>query len=421
MWGLWVSLSASAQDSGADLLDVARRAAVVDQVLADHAAWMSQSRVFGVDQRVRVATDLSMYLVSDLALTTEAEGTFPVELSRSFSGFQVEVLGPPGEDGTPGEQVFWLGGGGLAYGLSRPYLLPLPAVATGTGTAAPTEPASLGDLEGEQYSDEQYTVGGRWRGFSLAGAWARGQVLSATDDGRADVSTLEQRLNRGQLTFDSPVGLSLSTRWAFGGALENVAVDLRVNEALERVSPAAVPRKAPQLALAFRKSDYGADDARSHPRVLGAGVSQDFAAALFAGRSVDQPALTAKARAQLDLDVVSPAVQLGLAEAEVGWSGRLLIGAHGGGSWYHDDALTAVVGTSGVAGTSAGGHLGWSTRSAPCERGSGAPGAVCVPNFGLRGVLKFDYRQSWAEELRYVAEYAGKPQTFVYVELLGGA
>jgi hypothetical protein len=165
MWSLW-ALAARAQDtsSGSDLLDLSRRAAVVDQVLADHLAQMRDARTFGTDQRFRMAMNSSYYLVSNLRMTTPEDGTFDVQLSRAYSGFLVDLLGKPGPDGSPGEQVAWVTGGGLAYGLSRPFVLPMPAV-----DGEPADPSPKNDLAGAQYSDEQYTAGGRWRGFAVSG------------------------------------------------------------------------------------------------------------------------------------------------------------------------------------------------------------------------------------------------------------
>lgn len=428
MWGpWWLGTGARAQDSGADLLNVARRAAVVDQVLAEHDGWMRDGAVFGVDQRVRVATDLSVYTVSALELTTPDEGTFPVEMARSFTGFHAAWLSAPRPDGLRGEEQLWLSGGGLAYGLNRPYELPLPGATTG---AEPPDPEGLGDLEGEQFSDEQYTLGARVRGFVATASWVRGQVVQATDDGRADLSTLTTRHDRGQIGLDTPIGVTASTRFALDGGVENVAIGVRVNDAVALGASPAGPRRAPQLSVGFRKSDYGSADRRDHPRILGAGVAQDLAW-LLGDRAPDQPTVVARLRAQADLDLAAPALQLGLAEAEAGWYGRFEVAGHGGASWFHDEALTALVGRSGAAGATGGAHLGASLRSAPCTRGAsdgaatgaaatGEEAGVCVPNFGLRALLKVDFRQSWAEDLRYVAEYAGKPQTFVYVELLGG-
>jgi hypothetical protein len=407
----WMSVASAQDGSGADLLDVSRRAAVVDQVLADHADRLRDSAVYGVDQRVRAATSMSIYVVSDLTLTDPVEGAYPVELSRAFGGFLVDVLAKPGEDGSAGEQVFWFTGGGLAYGLSRPWELPVPPEADDADL-----PASQGDLDGEQYSDEQYAMGGRYRGFSVEAAWVRGQVLSATEDGRVDAATLEQRLDRGQVSLDSPFGASVSTRWSFGGRVENVDLGLRVNDVLDLGRPPSGPRRVPTLALGFRRSDYDGDDARNHPRIASASVTEDLGW-LFGDR-VDRPVIGLSARARADADLAAPGLQLGLADAAASYDGKLVVGARGGISWFHDDALNDVIGRGSVAGFDVGGHLGGAFGSAPCSTGPDA--GPCAPNAGLRALLEVRVRESWAEELRFVSEYAGKPQTWVYVELLGG-
>jgi hypothetical protein len=100
---------AAAQDvgSGADLLDISRRAAVVDQVLDDHLDLMRRGRVFSTSPRLRMAANLSFYGVSKLALTTPEDGTFPAELSRTYTGFLVEWLerpSPEGELGAPAKR-----------------------------------------------------------------------------------------------------------------------------------------------------------------------------------------------------------------------------------------------------------------------------------------------------------------------------
>jgi hypothetical protein len=412
-WGAPTVAAAQDTDSGADLLDISRRAAVVDQVLAEHLDRMRLANVFRTDQRVRVAANMSYYIVSDLALTTPDEGTIPVALSRTYTGFLVDVLGPPSTDGAPGEQVFYLTGGGLAYGLNRPYELPL----TGTETTS----ASMNDLEGTQYSDEQYAAGGRWRGFAAEASWARGQQLEATDDGRADPATLEDRLNRAQLVLDSPIGLRMSTRWAVGGPVENFAIGMRVNDAVAAASKTEPSSKVPALTLGFRKTDYaGSTDERSHPRIVGAGISEDLRW-LFGEPEPGKGSVTARTRAQADLDLAQPGLQLALAEAEFGFFGRGEAAADFGASWFHDDGLAAIIGRTSTPGLQGGVHLGFSAKNrCPPPEERTPPGAVCPPNLGMRTVLSYKYRQSWAEELRYVAEYAGKPQQYVYLELMGG-
>lgn len=424
---LVVAADAGAQDSGADLLDVSRRAAVVDEVLADHLDRMSATEVFGTDQRLRVATNFSYYLVSDLALTTPEEGTFDVQLSRAYVGFLVDWLARPSEDGTPGEQIAYFTGGGIAYGLSRPFDLPLPASTTGTATSG-TAPGGTGelssswnDLTGTQYSDEQYALGGRWKGFHAEGAWARGQQLDARADGRAATSTLEQRLNRAQLVVDSPVGLRFSTRVAIGGAVENVAVGLRVNDAVDAMRRTDDEvEKVPALTLGFRKSDYEGDDARSHPRVVGAGLEQDLSW-LFGRTDPGKGSFVASTRSQADLDLSARHLQLALGEGELGWFGRGEVAGHIGASWFQDAGLADVIGRTSVAGVQGGMHLGVSLRQV-CREGIDPKGNPCTPHSrGLRTAMSYSFRQSWAEELRYVGEYAGKPQSYVYFELLGGA
>ncbi|MEQ1565887.1 MAG: hypothetical protein ABMA64_09645 [Myxococcota bacterium] len=421
MW-VWFGVGARGQDtsSGADLLDMSRRAAIVDEVLSEHLGRMRTARTFGAEQRFRMASNLSFYSVGELALTTEQEGTFPVELARSYTGFLLDVLGRPHLDGSPAEQVFYLTGGGIAYGLDRPFELPL-----GRGTDGEPLYSSNNDLVGTQYSDEQYAVGGRWAGFHLEGAWAHGQRLEATADGRADLTSLEERTNRAQVSLGSPFGLRLSSRWALGGPVENLAVGLDVNDAVDGIALPEPVRKTPVFTVGFRKSDYEGQDARSHPRIFGVGVSEDLRWLFTRAPEVpvDEPrgSVTANVRTQADFDVTGVGLQLALAEAEFGWFGRGEVAATAGASWYQDPALQRFVGERAVAGGQGGLHLAYNVQAPDCgEAGVSEEGIACVPNLGMRAVVSVKIRESWAEELRYVSEYAGKPQTYGYFELMGG-
>lgn len=396
---------ASAQDgSGADLLDIARRAAVVDEVLAEHAGRIRDSRLFGVQPRVRAAASLSYYLVEQLELRTPEE-TFGVDLSRAYSGFLVDVLSDPDPSGEA-TSVFWLAGGGLSYGLQRPYDLPSPG---GEGVVP------YADLTGRQYTDEQYAVGGQWRGVLAEASWARGSQLDATADGRADLATVEERLQRVQGTVASPFGLRVSSRVAIGGGLENLAVDLGVNDVIEAVRPTGGGSWAPRLEVGFRRSDYGGDDVRSHPRVVGAGVSEDLGWILAAvPQGVGE--LSGGVRTRADADLAAASLQLALAEGELALSGRLLeVRIHGGASFFHDDGLLPVIGRTGTPGSQGGMDLASALWKPKC----GAKHPDCRPA-AAKASISFSYRDSWAEELRYVADYAGKPQTYAYLELMGG-
>jgi len=402
---LSLAASAHAQDgSGADLLDISRRAAVVDDVLAHHAATIRDSEPFGIDSSVRMASGISYYLVSDLELDDGLE-RYPVELNRAYSGFLIDAKLARDATGDP-RATLWLAGGGISYGLQRPYTLPIPDG---------VEPSDKADLAGEQFTDEQYSVGGSYRRWSLEGAWARGQVLSSTEQGQADVSTLTERLQRIQVSANTPLGLSVTARAAVGGELENIGVDLAVNEAVAAGTGSESAPWIPAVDLGFRRSSYGGVDPRDNPRVLGLGLSEDLGWLTDSSESAVRH-LGGSVRGQVVGNLAGEGLQLALAESELTFEQKYLE-AHvfGGVSTYRDDGLIPVIGTNTTPGYQAGMRFAMALWMPSCSEKN----PDCRPASG-KMALSGAFRESWAEELRYVADFAGRSQSTVYLEFMGG-
>ena len=177
----------------------------------------------------------------------------------------------------------------------------------------------------------------------------------------------------------------------------------------------------PGISLRLRQSDYGGDASRSRPRLVGVGIDQDLGW-LFAGRSSASPVAEARTRGAsatlrgiADYDTSQGLLQLAVGEASVLYrASQLQIALRGGGSWYQDEALIARVGARGVAGYQGELDVSFQFVVTCVVDGTKEPcGSVTFTGSG-------EARDSWAEELRYVVEYAGLRQTLVYLELTVG-
>lgn len=346
--------------------------------------------------------------VSDLRSTVEGEPA-EVALDRAFVGVGTVL--------NLGARDRWVGGylGGFAYGVSQPLAFVAPPRPTDTIRSG-SEPI------GQQLIDDTYGVVGRYGDFRARAGYATSRALDANPRLLSDAfpstvthHALELGLGWRGLQADARIGVDpgrLEMGWLSGDVTELTWALFDVEAAGRRAL--ILPRIAARVGI----ERYGGQVLDVGARGTDVFVGWRYIQPVL-GLLPDRFILPPKGLSALSFETQGsfalgrPALRDAQIKATVGfWLEYVRLEATAGASYFSDPGLVAIIGASSVGGTYVSGSLGVGMDTLDYL----SPQAHGDWVFELFGTVS--WRESWAEDLLNVIEFAQRPTLEFRVGLL---